>query len=403
MLQKLLINFITVYTILFVILILFVNPVFPGGYFITGRSLLAIVLSPWWLIAPYLAIKINLNSRKNWFFLIGIALCYFYLLLSMVLGRSSDVLALSYTLSFISIVALFGNIYLSYKTITSLSLMVDIFSFCLILYSFSTAFGLIAYPFRYQYDINVGESRFTFDTTVGSIAFIIIWLFFRLLNSKKYSRINLYFLFIFLGILRILASGTRGILAGTLISLLYMFFTNFSTIVNFKNTFLFVFTAVGVSIIFNLFDFDIVGNISRNIDSYTEIIRNRDNSTGISRFSEAIVDFETFEGNIFLGAGMDGASLKLDSMYEASAGHFFITGTLARFGLLGLVGFLMTYVYLFKSLLREFSINFLDKRIIPFYILFFFFCIFGNPLYLYPQWPAIAFLLYLFAYLNQRR
>ena len=400
--NKLILSSLKYYLLFFIAIILFINPIFPKGYFIGGRSILALVLAPWWLISLYLLFQVNVMKKRNLSFLFGAIVSYLYFLLSLAVEeRSSDILRLSYTVAFVSIPILFYIIHPTNNMIKRWSFFVDMGGFLLIVYSFSVSYGLIPFPFG-NYAISIGEQRFTFDMTFGSISFLSIWFTYRLFNAIGKNMHLLYSTVIILGLLRMLASSTRGMLAGTLISIVIMIIINTNK-KNIKKFILYSISVLMISIVFlSIFEkTDSMEKTLLTIVNYTNIMEGRGRETGDARIVEALNDFELFTNYPFLGAGFEVANIRPDTMGNRSSGHFFLTGTLARYGIFGLIGYAFIYILFFKSL-NNICPNLKCRReLYAFYMLIIFFLIFGNPLYLFSQWPSIAFILYLVAYLNK--
>lgn len=400
--NKLILLSLKYYLFFFIAVIFFINPIFPGGYFIGSRSILALILAPWWLISFYLLFQVNLLKKKNLFILFGIIISYFFFLLSFAAEeRSSDILRLSYTIAFVSIPILLYKLKPNENEIKRWSFFVDIAGFLLITYSFLVSYGLIPIPFEYTVEA-FGERRFTFDTTVGSISFLLIWFTSRLFHTTRNMIYILYSSAIVLGLLRILASSTRGILAGTIVGIFIIILLNINKR-NMKKFIVYTFSILIVSLLFLTISGknELLEKTLSTVDRYTVLIEGRGVSTGTSRLVEAVEDFDTFTEYPFLGAGFKIASEKQDSLGNRSSGHFFITGTLARFGIFGLFGFVVIYLLLFKLLIRMCLSSRCKRELYAFYMLIIFFLIFGNPLYIFPQWPGVAFILYIFVNLNK--
>jgi len=399
--NKLILFLLKYYLLFFVTIIFFINPIFPYGYFIGGRSVLALILAPWWLISFYLLFQVNLMKKRNLFFLVGIIVSYFYYLLSFALEeRSSDILRLSYTIAFISIPILLYKINPTDNEIKRWSLFIDIAGLLLIIYAFSVSYGLIPFPF--EYTITIGEKRFTFDATVGSISFLSIWFTNRLFSSTGKGMYILYSSVIILGLLRILASSTRGILVGTIVGVFIMILLSMNK-KNIKKFIAYTVSILMISILFlSVFEKnDLIEKTFSTVTTYIALIEGRGTETGISRVVEALADFDTLAEYPLLGAGFQVAGMKVDSFGSSSSGHFFLTGTLARFGIFGLIGFMIIYILFFKSLNNRCPNSKCRRKLYAFYALIIFYLIFGNPLYLFPQWPGVAFILYVFINLDK--
>lgn len=363
-------------------ILLSLNLLVPKGLYIGGKSLIAINLAVYWLIfLPMFLFELIKYKKKKFFFILGISFCLIFGIIAILEEtRKNDILPITYSLAFFCNTQLISDFYNDRKYGYFITRLFRFFLILFIIIAFSQAYGLIRNPFINENSFAFGSQRFTLTSESGLIPFIGIYLTHEALQIRNKKIKILFFIPVILSFLCMLAYGTRGILLGYLIAFLYVV----------KNELKLVhFSALFFIIISSLIIFPKVKDVTFG---YLNVIENRNLKTGYLRLEEAQNDWKTFTSAPIAGAGFDRASELKNSSFEPSYGHIFLSGILARFGLLS---FLLVAAYLiyFKQVLRNFRKVDIRKyrTVCGWFIVIIFMFLFGNPLYLFSAWPIIPF------------
>jgi hypothetical protein len=299
----------TIYAFIALLIITLVNPI--ANYIFIGKtSLQSIVLMPYFVIALILLI----NSREK-FFLIGILTTMLYLIISFVMPyRDGDHLFLFYNLAFFSNGLLMKS---NFSTKTNRVLFYSLFGVSIIatIHSFGLAFGFWENP-RINIDLlgqRIGRSGDILELIPFTIPFLVYIIF---TTSSKAVKLTCY-LILLLGILRLIATGTRGITVAVILA--FFFYLIFYQI-SFKKTTakaIFVILLITVPTLIltqNIF----VKQITDLTNRYIEYNTLRGFDTGISRLIEARNDYITFTENPLIGAGFSLSAQRFNTLGEPS-------------------------------------------------------------------------------------
>lgn len=366
-------------------IILVINLLIPKGGYLFGMSLIALILAPYWVISMVLLFSEKSFSVNNSYFILGVMTCVFYGLISFIFeDRKSDILAISYTLAFLCNARIIQISLWDIRTIVWIRKTLFLIGVGVVLYSFGQAYGFFVNPFIELDQTLIGSVRYTFTSEIGVIPLFGLFFFDLLMNERNSLKKTVLTILIIMCFLKLVSFGTRAILIGFIISLIYLnkkvvFTPNF-----FKIIFLFLTLSLIVALFYpNLFVF---------LENYYTLMISRDSSTGNARLVEANNDWLTFLEYPIFGAGFEISSERLNNLSEPSYGHIFLTGVLGRFGLIGLC-FLISYIGYFKSV--KYKAKQVNKKwhkiIISYFIIIIIYFVFGNPMYLFPAWPVVPF------------
>jgi len=372
---------IAIYSIIVFSIIAFINPIL-NYVFVGNISLHSLVLIPFLIISLFLFLK-----YKEKYFVIGVLTSFVFLLICYLQpNRRSDELFLYTNLAFFSN-AIISEKYLGkYKNDKILNFLFLTIAITII-HSFGLAFGFWENSILAKELIGqrIGRSSDIIELLPFTIPFLLLYAKSRPQLSIKV----LTFSIILLGILRLIATGIRGITFSVLISiLLYLLFSQVSIKkIKFQKVFKLALLFVLVLILSKSYISEQVKSIT---NQYIEYNMDRGEDTGIARIVEAKNDFNTFKDNPIFGGGFYEASKKTNSLGESSYGHFFLTGMLARLGIVGTLFFLLAYFFYFKKMYNKFNI---DKESKFFFmstlIIVITYFILGNPVYLLLVWPIL--------------
>lgn len=378
--QELLRRIFSGYSFLAFFIIAFLNPIL-NYVFIGNISLHSLVLIPFLIISLFL---LKFNEK---YYQIGIITSLVFLIICYLIpNRRNDLLFVFINLTFFSN-ALISEKYLVQLNNDKILNLLFLIIIAGIIHSFGLAYGLLGNPDLTQELIGkrIGRS----NDISEMIPFTIPFLFFYAKSRSHLLLKLLAYSSIVLGILRLIATGTRGITVSVLLSVvLYILFFHISLKrLKFTNIIGALILIISVVIISRTF---IAEQVSYLTNQYIVYNLGRGEDTGIARIDEANKDFNTFLDNPIMGGGFNDAMGNFNSLKETSAGHFFFTGMLARVGIVGTLFFLLAYIFFFIKMYRQLKFTktgryfFLSTIIIV--ITYF---ILGNPLYLSMVWPVL--------------
>ncbi len=372
---------VTVYGYLALLIIAVINPV-SNYIFIGDHSLHSIVLIPFFLIALILLFFNHDPDLK-----LGVLVSMLFLVISFISPyRQGDMLFVFYNLAFFSNGTILKNP-LSRKMNGYIFRMLYAILIIAMIHSFGLAFGFWESP-KLNVDLlgqRIGRSGDILELIPFTIPF---FLYLTFITSNRSLKLTSYVLII-LGMLRLIATGTRGITAAVIIAFFYflIFYQVSLRKVTARAIFLVLLIVVPLIMLTqNIF----VKQITALTNQYIEYNAMRGFDTGISRIIEANNDWETFLDYPMFGSGFAIAGQRYNTMGEPSYGHFFLTGLLARTGAIGTLALLLAYFLFF----RKVFIMYKDDRARRFFfsstfIIIFAYFVLGNPMYLLMVWPVL--------------
>lgn len=371
----------TVYAFFALIMITLINPI--ANYIFFGKtSLHSVILMPYFAISLLLLI----HSRER-FFLAGVITSLIFIIISFVMPyRHGDLLFLFYNLAFFSNGLLMKTNF-TQRTNRNLFYFLFLIAVVMTIHSFGLAFGFWESP-KINIDLlgqRIGRSGDILELIPFTVPFLVYFIFMNKIRIFKFTAYGI----LILGILRLIATGTRGITVAAILSGFY--FLIFYQVSFRKTTAKAIFIGLIVFIpAFLLTQNFFIKQITLLTNQYIEFNAARGFDTGMSRIVEAENDYATFTENPFVGAGFALAAMRLNILGEPSYGHFFLTGMLARVGLIGTFLFLYAYSLFFIKLYNYFKA---DKAkqffLVSTLIIIIAYMFLGNPLYLLMVWPVL--------------
>lgn len=381
------------------IFILFLYPLVPGGIFVGERSVLALLLAAWWIGSGWLVLRrqqVGQSLAGSW--RVGMFACVAMLVVMAVDGeRWGDLLPISHTVAFFGVAeVLRTNQWLSDRAAQREEVAVVIAIVVAAAAGVFFAYGVILDTGTVVTGYEPGEGRFTFISDTIGMSLGVIYL-----ANVAFRRGGLIAALciagICLGALRILASATQGLSLAALggVAVIAYGQRRMRRVLHGRRSKIAFASALVLGLFGGLAAWQ-GGTAQRAAEvslSYWDILKGRGADTLVLRYQEALSDFDAFMAAPILGLGNQRVS---NWGLETSYGHFFVTGTLARFGLVGFLLLCGAYVMFARERwIAARAAGRTEDQLFLLAVLAWAIVVFplGNPLYLMVGWAGTPLLL----------
>jgi hypothetical protein len=371
-----------------------IQPYWGGSLFWNGRSVLAYLLGGWYPIAcvAVLAASVGRGIRYPIWSVLGLGVIAVLALRAAMglLGDEAEYRDLGHSLGFFVLALALHHWSPSRRTLRVATCGAGVLLAAAGIWAVALAFGVFAEPLQIS-TFRFGEERFTLFADIG-ILLVLVFFVQQVITWDSLGGRLVSLVIIAAALIRIVTSATRGILAGAFLAVAILGWRHRREIPAAHSRTLAVGAASLLIALAPWWTTLAATQAARIGTGYVSVLMQRDALTLDLRIAESRADLRTFAVHPLLGAGTSGASLTDDG--DVSYGHFFLTGMLARVGLVGTGGLLAAYLLYFTSEMRRAKRRF-DKaaqiRQLSLLVILPFLFVFGNPIYLMICWSAVPF------------